>query len=107
MKCMGNLLGPGIIPVSPALAGEFLTTEPHGSLSNVLCLVKSIKLDSQFPCSINPSGLPRWLMGKELTCNVGDTGDTERIPGRRKSHGGGHGNPLQCSCLENPMDRGD
>ena len=28
------------------------------------------------------------------------------IPGLRRSPGGGHGNPLQCSCLENPMDRG-
>ena len=28
------------------------------------------------------------------------------IPGPGKSPGGGHGNPLQCSCLENPMDRG-
>ena len=28
------------------------------------------------------------------------------IPGLERSPGGGHGNPLQCSCLENPMDRG-
>ena len=28
------------------------------------------------------------------------------IPGSGRSHGGGHGNPFQCSCLENPMDRG-
>ena len=28
------------------------------------------------------------------------------IPGLERSHGGGHGNPLQYSCLENPMDRG-
>ena len=28
------------------------------------------------------------------------------IPGPGKPPGGGHGNPLQCSCLENPMDRG-
>ena len=28
------------------------------------------------------------------------------IPGSRRSPGGGHGNPLQCTCLENPMDRG-
>ena len=28
------------------------------------------------------------------------------IPGWKRSSGGGHGNPLQCSCLENPMDRG-
>ena len=37
------------------------------------------------------------------TRDVRDVGST---PGLRKSPGGGHGNPLQCSCLENPMDRG-
>ena len=39
----------------------------------------------------------------ESTCNVGDLG---LIPGLRRTPGGGHGNPLQYSCLENPMDRG-
>ena len=33
-------------------------------------------------------------------------GDTDSIPGLGRSPGGGHGNPLQYSCLENPMDRG-
>ena len=42
--------------------------------------------------------------GKESTCNAGDLGS---IPGLGRSPGGGHGNPLQYSCLENPMDRGD
>ena len=41
--------------------------------------------------------------GKESACNAGDLGS---IPGSLRSSGGGHGNPLQCSCLENPMDRG-
>ena len=41
--------------------------------------------------------------GSEPTCNAGDRGS---IPGLRISPGGGHGNPLQYSCLENPMDRG-
>ena len=49
------------------------------------------------------SGLPRWLSGKESACSAGDPG---LIPGSRRSPGGGHGNPLQYSCLENPMDRG-
>ena len=42
--------------------------------------------------------------GKESTCNAGDLG---LIPGWGRSPGEGNGNPLQCSCLENPMDRGD
>ena len=33
-------------------------------------------------------------------------GDVGSIPGSGRSSGGGHGNPLQCSCLENPMDKG-
>ena len=37
--------------------------------------------------------------GKELACDVGNLGS---IPGLGRSPGGGHGNPLQCSCLENP-----
>ena len=42
-------------------------------------------------------------MGKNLSANSGDMGS---IPGWGRSSGGGHGNPLQYSCLENPMDRG-
>ena len=37
--------------------------------------------------------------------SVGDVRDAGLIPGSRRSPGGGHGNSLQCSCLENPMDR--
>ena len=48
-------------------------------------------------------GLSWWLRGKESTCNAGDMGS---IPGLGRSPGGGHGNPPQYSCLENPMDRG-
>ena len=45
-------------------------------------------------------------MGKESACNAGDTGDTGSIPGWGKSSGVGNGNPLQYTCMENPMDRG-
>ena len=48
-------------------------------------------------------GFPGDSDGKESTCNAGDLGS---IPGLGKSPGEGHGNPLQCSCLVNPMDRG-
>ena len=43
--------------------------------------------------------------GKESTCNAGDTGDMGSIPGSGWSPGRRHGNPLQYSCLESPMDR--
>ena len=48
-------------------------------------------------------GFPGGLGGKESACNVGDLG---LIPGLERSPGEGNGNPLQYSCLENPMDRG-
>ena len=45
-------------------------------------------------------------MVKNLPTNAGDLGDTGLIPGSGRSPGGGHGNPLHYSCLENPTDRG-
>ena len=52
-------------------------------------------------------GLPRWRWWwKNLPANAGDTRDSGLIPGSGRSPGGGHGNPLQYSCLENPVDRG-
>ena len=47
-------------------------------------------------------GLPWWLRGKKSACNAGDWGS---ILGQGRSPGGGHGNPLQYSFLENSMDR--
>ena len=45
-------------------------------------------------------------MEKNPPANAGDTRDAGLIPGSGRSPRGGHGNPLQYSCLENPMDRG-
>ena len=46
------------------------------------------------------------LVVKNLPANAGDVGGMGSIPGSGRSPGGGHSNPLQYSCLENPMDRG-
>ena len=46
------------------------------------------------------------LVVKNLPANAGDVRDAGLIPGLGKSPGGGHGNSVQYSCLENPMDRG-
>ena len=46
------------------------------------------------------------LVVKNLPANGGDVRDTGSILGSEGSPGGEHGNPLQYSCLENPMDRG-
>ena len=43
---------------------------------------------------------------KNLPANAGDIRDAGSIPGSGRFPGGGNGNPLQYSCLENPMDRG-
>ena len=45
------------------------------------------------------------LMVKNLPANVGDVRDAGLILGLGRTPGGGHGNPLQYSCLENSMDR--
>ena len=44
---------------------------------------------------------------KNLPSNARDAKDMGSIPGLERSPGGGHGNPLQYSCQENPMGRGD
>ena len=46
------------------------------------------------------------LVVKNLSANVGDIRDAGSIPGSGRPPGGGNGNPLQYSCLENPMHRG-
>ena len=45
-------------------------------------------------------------MVKNLPANEGDERDLGSLPGSGRSPGGGHGNPLHYSCLENPVDRG-
>ena len=50
-----------------------------------------------FPCGARVKNLP---------VNAQDVKDTGSIPGSGRSPEGGHGNPFQCSCLKNPMDRG-
>ena len=55
-----------------------------------------------FFTSVNAMGLPRCLRGKEPN----NAGDTASIPGSGRSPGERNVNPLQYSCLGNPMDRG-
>ena len=58
------------------------------------------------PCLTTSSlgmGFPHSSVGKESACNAGDPGS---IPGSGRCPGEGNGNPLQCSCLKNSMDRG-
>ena len=51
-------------------------------------------------------GFPGDSVVKKLLANAGDTRDVGLIPGSGRSLEKGNGNPLQYSCLENPMDKG-
>ena len=59
-----------------------------------MCLWNKKKL------SRRKGGVSHWLSGKESACSAGDMG---LIRGWGRFSGGGHGNPLQYSCLESPM----
>ena len=69
----------------------------QGAVSMFLILIIP---ESYFP---NPRGCPDGSDGKESACNAGDSGS---LPVSGKSLEEGNGNPLQYSCLENPMDGG-
>ena len=86
----GDLPNPGINPGSPALQADTLPSEPPGKPQFYAYL-------------LNCTGIPMWVSGVESTCHAGDLGS---ISGWGRSPGGGNDNPLQFSCLGNPMDRG-
>ena len=56
--------------------------------------------------SKNSLGFSGGSVVKNPPANAGDVKDVSLIPGLGRLPGGGHGNPLQYSCLENPIDRG-
>ena len=74
------------------------------SLQHVSVLYSFLLLTSSPLCQ--DRGFPGGTSGKEPACQCRRLRDTGSIPGFERSPGGGHGTPLQCSCLENPMDRG-
>ena len=102
-------------PIYFRLQAIFLT----GSKSNRIQMLKLKEIgpirggsDLFFPITVwmkDKGGLdhtwsfPGGSEDKESACNSGDPGS---VPGLGRSSGGGHGNLIQCSCLENPMDRG-
>ena len=70
-----------------------------GKLSINDCVINIL----DFVCSTGASQVA--LVVKNLPANAGDLRDAGLTPGLGRSSGGGNGNPLQYSCLENPMDR--
>ena len=87
---LGDLPDPGIEPESPALQMDSLPTEPHGEAQ-------------QRPKMLSDLG---GSVVKNPPAKTGDTRDEGSIPGSGRCPGVGNGNPLQYSCLENPIDRG-
>ena len=64
-------------------------------------------LENYFVSFTDPKGLPRWHWWSRSHLSMQETKrDMGSVPGLGRSPGGEHGNPLQYSCLENPMDRG-
>ena len=87
---------PGCSSVCDGISPVFVSasTWPYYCLSVSYSLVRTSVLMDLGPHS---------SVGKESACNAGDPG---LIPGLGRSLGEGNGNPLQYSCLENPMDSG-
>ena len=71
----------------------------RGEKANLEFLNQSLKVQN-----IENMGFPGGSNGKESACSAGDSGS---IPGSGRSLGEENGNPLQYSCLENPMNRGE
>ena len=69
----------------------------------MLNILKNSKVYIQYRLNYEYTNARSGSDGKESTCNAGDPGS---ISGSGRSPGGGHGNLLQYSCLENPMDTG-
>ena len=61
---------------------------------------------TSFKAEIGLDKLPPWLSTQNSACGTADTGDGGSIPGSGRSPVGGHSNPFQYSCLENPMNTG-
>ena len=111
----GDLPHPEIEPTSPALAGEFFTTKLPGKLQHLILSPKTVKnyerSEILFYLQTNKVAyhsvrLPRQHSGKESACQCRRLKRRGLYPWVRKIPGIGDGNPLQYSCLENPMDRG-
>ena len=104
LRCRGQEFDPwagkmpekGMATHSSVLAWIIPWTEEPGRL-------QSVGFSSKHYLFILCFGLPWWLSGKESICNAGDPC---LISGSGRAPGGGHGNPLQYSCLENPTDEG-
>ena len=94
-KCTPSGSTPGCVPVAPAMS-------PCCPVAPCIPLTQLPVILSLSFLNVDLCSFPGGSDGKDSACNAGDLGS---IPGSVRSPGG-NGNPLQYSCLENPMDRG-
>ena len=82
---------------------QLIQCEPphYERLSSFLAFLSLMSIGKRMPLDVY-----RLLSNKESTCSTGEARDLGSVPGLGGSPGGGHDNPLQYSCLGNPMDRG-
>ena len=85
---------------APTLTKFFLDAK---SFSGSLLTTDQVQVS--YHSMLKPFDVPGGSDGKESACNAGNIRDAGLIPGVGRSPGGGHGNPLQYSCLGNPVDR--
>ena len=81
------------------LGNHLLLSVFKGEGQNRGCSLLIIVITTHWTCQVA-------LEAKNPPASAGDVKDMGSVPGSGRSPEGGHGNPLQCSCLENPMDRG-
>ena len=104
--------GPGMEPVSIAVEDRFLTTGAPGK-SHFLMLYTSLLFLGILLFRLQGVPSPLWILfgpnfpgGSAVRNLPTSAGDSGSVPGLARSLGGGNGNPLQYSCLGNPMERG-
>ena len=93
------VLGLPILGLGVSLVAQLVKSPPSMQETPVCYWVRKIPWRRDRLPTPGFMGFPGVSDGKESTCNVGDLGSTPRLG---KSPVGRHGNPLQCSCLENP-----
>ena len=95
-----------LVGYSPWGCKESDTTEVKQASKQITCSCWVARYSNSFLFDLILSYFILLNSGKEQPASAGDTGDTRSIPGLVRSPAGRHGNPLQFSCLKNPMNRG-
>ena len=95
------IISVGLVPRRDCLPGLLIHSHVYVPINQALrSLLWDVYFEQGWVCA---GALLGGSSGKKLPANAGDVGLTS---GTRRSLGGGRGSPLQCSCLENPVDRG-